>query len=73
MPMKQTMMMWSGNCHVCLVELDRTIKPFVSCSTNIEMVFKKNKIYSDSPLVKRARENILEFLLLSHPLDLSNM
>ena len=57
----------AGNCHVCLVELDKTIKPVVSCSTNIEMVLNKNKIYFDSPLVKKARGNVLEFLLLNHP------
>jgi NADH dehydrogenase (ubiquinone) Fe-S protein 1 len=27
------------------------------------------KIYTNSPLVKKARENVLEFLLLNHPLD----
>ncbi len=57
----------AGNCRVCLVEFEKSIKPIVSCSINIETV--KNKIYFDTPLVKKARENILEFLLLNHPLD----
>lgn len=59
----------SGNCRVCLVEMEKSLKPIVSCSVNIEIIFNKNKIYFDSPLVKKARENVLEFLLLNHPLD----
>jgi NADH dehydrogenase (ubiquinone) Fe-S protein 1 len=60
----------AGNCRVCLVEIVKTAKPIVSCATSFEIAFQtKNKIYYDSPLVKKARENILEFLLLNHPLD----
>jgi NADH dehydrogenase/NADH:ubiquinone oxidoreductase subunit G len=59
----------AGNCRVCLVEIEKAMKPIVACSTNTEIVLTKNKIYYDSPLVKKARENILEFLLLNHPLD----
>ena len=59
----------SGNCRVCLIEIEKSTKPIVSCSTNIETVINKNLIYYDSPLVKKARENIMEFLLLNHPLD----
>jgi NADH dehydrogenase (ubiquinone) Fe-S protein 1 len=60
----------AGNCRVCLVELEKTAKPIVSCATNADLIYQtKNKIYHDSPLVKKARENILEFLLLNHPLD----
>lgn len=59
----------AGNCRVCLVELDKAIKPIVSCSTNVGIVLNKSKIYFDTPLVKKSRENVLEFLLLNHPLD----
>lgn len=59
----------AGNCRICLVEIEKSLKPIVSCSTSIEIVQNKNKIYFDSPIVKKARENILEFLLLNHPLD----
>jgi len=58
----------AGNCRVCLVELKGSIKPIVSCATNINSIYS-NKIYHDSVLIKKARENILEFLLLNHPLD----
>ena len=59
----------AGNCRICLVELEKSVKPVVSCANTLDMVFNKNKIYYDSPLVQKSRENILEFLLLNHPLD----
>lgn len=58
-----------GNCRVCLVELKGSAKPIVSCTSNAKTMLTDNKIYHDSALVKKARENILEFLLLNHPLD----
>jgi NADH dehydrogenase (ubiquinone) Fe-S protein 1 len=59
----------AGNCRVCLVEIKNAIKPVVSCATNAKATLYNNKVYHDSVLVKKARENILEFLLLNHPLD----
>jgi NADH-quinone oxidoreductase subunit G len=59
----------SGNCRICLVELDKAQKPIVSCSTTIDIIKNRTKLYYDSPIVKKSRENILEFLLLNHPLD----
>ena len=59
----------AGNCRVCLVELKNSMKPVVSCATNARAVLQNSNVYHDSVLVKKARENILEFLLLNHPLD----
>jgi NADH dehydrogenase/NADH:ubiquinone oxidoreductase subunit G len=59
----------AGNCRICVVELKNSVKPIVSCATNAKAVLQNNIIYHDSALVKKARENILEFLLLNHPLD----
>lgn len=59
----------AGNCRVCLIEVEKASKPIVSCATSIEIIQNKSKIYYDSPIVKKSRENILEFLLLNHPLD----
>ena len=56
----------AGNCRMCLVEVKNSPKPVVSCSMN---VLNNMEIYTDSPIVKKSRENILEFLLLNHPLD----
>lgn len=60
----------AGNCRVCLVELKNSMKPIVSCATNARAALSSNSnMYHDSALIKKARENILEFLLLNHPLD----
>ena len=59
----------AGNCRVCLVELKNSMKPVVSCATNAKSAINSTLVYHDSVLVKKARENILEFLLLNHPLD----
>lgn len=56
----------SGNCRMCLVELEKSVKPIVACSTEIQ---QNMSIYTNSPLILKARENILELLLLNHPLD----
>lgn len=56
----------SGNCRMCLVELKNSPKPVVSCAMTVT---NKMEIFTESPLVKKARENIMEFLLLNHPLD----
>lgn len=58
-----------GNCRMCLVEIENSVKPVVSCATNAKSTLKAGNIYSNSVLVKKARENIMEFLLLNHPLD----
>jgi len=56
----------AGNCRMCLIELKNSPKPLISCSM---VITNKMELYTDSPLVKKARENVLEFLLLNHPLD----
>lgn len=56
----------AGNCRMCLVEIEKSPKPVASCAMP---VVPNIKIYTDSPLVKKARENVLEILLLNHPLD----
>ena len=60
----------AGNCRMCLIELKQSNKPMISCSVNAKTTLLPNtEIYTNSPLVKKARENVLEFLLLNHPLD----
>ena len=56
----------AGNCRMCLVEVEKAPKPVVGCATPIT---NNVSIYTDSPLVKKARENVLELLLINHPLD----
>lgn len=56
----------AGNCRMCLVEISTSLKPVVACATEIlpGMIISTN-----SPFIKKSRENILEMLLLNHPLD----
>lgn len=56
----------AGNCRMCLVEVAKSIKPVIACGVGI---LDQMSIYTDSHLVKKAREGVLEFLLINHPLD----
>ena len=56
----------AGNCRICLVELEGSEKPVASCLTEAS---ENISIYTDSIFVKKARENVMETLLLNHPLD----
>ncbi len=56
----------AGNCRMCLVEVKGINKPIASCALPIS---QEMCIYTDSKLVKKAREGILEFILINHPLD----
>jgi NADH dehydrogenase (ubiquinone) Fe-S protein 1 len=56
----------AGSCRMCLVKLELDDKLLVSCVTEVE---SDMEIVSNDPLVQKVREEILEFLLLDHPLD----
>ncbi len=57
----------AGNCRMCLVEVNQfPNKPIASCTFPVG---KDMKVYTRTPLVKKAQESVLEFLLLNHPLD----
>ena len=64
----------AGNCRMCLVEVVGMPKPMASCATSVNDL-RPNRdgtppaIRTDSPLVKKAREGVMEFLLVNHPLD----
>ena len=64
----------AGNCRMCLVEVAGSPKPVASCAWNVrdcrpgpngELPSVKTK----TPMVKKAREGVMEFLLINHPLD----
>ena len=59
----------AGNCRVCLVELENSNKPVVSCAVSAKANITNSEVFCNSTLVKKSRESILEFLLLNHPLD----
>jgi NADH dehydrogenase (ubiquinone) Fe-S protein 1 len=56
----------AGNCRMCLVEVEKSPKLVASCAMPVMdgMVVK-----TDTDKVKKAREGVLEFLLMNHPLD----
>ena len=56
----------AGNCRMCLVEIEKSPKPVASCAMPVAPGMR---VFTDTPLVKKAREGVLEFLLLNHPLD----
>ncbi|MBL8687419.1 MAG: (2Fe-2S)-binding protein, partial [Alphaproteobacteria bacterium] len=56
----------AGNCRMCLVQLDKAVKPVASCALEIAPGMK---IFTNTSLVKKAREGVMEFLLANHPLD----
>ncbi|PAV69139.1 hypothetical protein WR25_05790 [Diploscapter pachys] len=56
----------AGNCRMCLVEVEKSIKPVASCAMP---VMKGMKIKTNTDFVKKAREGVMEFLLQNHPLD----
>jgi len=56
----------AGNCRMCLVEQERAPKPIASCAVTAA---EGMVIRTDTPTVKKAREGVLEFLLINHPLD----
>ncbi len=56
----------AGNCRMCLVEVEGAPKPVASCAMPQSAT---TSVFLDTPLVKKARESVMEFLLLNHPLD----
>jgi NADH-quinone oxidoreductase subunit G len=64
----------AGNCRMCLVEWVGAPKPQASCALQVKDIFPNKdgtpaKINTNTPLVKKAREGVMEFLLINHPLD----
>ncbi|MEL0293216.1 MAG: NADH-quinone oxidoreductase subunit NuoG [Alphaproteobacteria bacterium] len=56
----------AGNCRMCLVDMERAPKPIASCAmpAGEGMVIR-----TDTDRVKKARQGVMEFLLINHPLD----
>ena len=64
----------AGNCRMCLVEVKGGPKPVASCAWGVRDCRPGPKgeppeILTRSPMVKKAREGVMEFLLINHPLD----
>jgi NADH-quinone oxidoreductase subunit G len=65
----------AGNCRMCLVEVKPgPPKPAASCAMAVRDLRpgpngEPPEIFTSSPMVKKAREGVMEFLLINHPLD----
>ena len=65
----------AGNCRMCLVEVKGgPPKPAASCAMGVRDLRpgpngEPPEIFTKSPMVKKAREGVMEFLLINHPLD----
>ena len=65
----------AGNCRLCLVEVvGGPPKPAASCAMQVRDLRpgpegQAPQVKTNSPMVKKAREGVMEFLLINHPLD----
>lgn len=65
----------AGNCRMCLVEVvGGPPKPAASCAMQVKDLRpgpegQPPQVKTKSPMVKKAREGVMEFLLINHPLD----
>jgi NADH-quinone oxidoreductase subunit G len=64
----------AGNCRMCLVEVQGSPKPIASCAMLVSDLPPNRDgspkiVNTTTPLVKKAREGVMEFLLINHPLD----
>ena len=56
----------AGNCRMCLVEMEKSLKPIASCAMPAA---DGMKIKTNTSFVEKARKGVMEFLLANHPLD----
>jgi len=56
----------AGNCRMCLVSMERAPKPIASCGMPVG---EGMVIHTNTPEVRQMRKNVMEFLLINHPLD----
>ena len=64
----------AGNCRMCLVELKGSPKPVASCAWGVRDCRpgpngEPPEILTKTPMARKAREGVMEFLLINHPLD----
>jgi NADH-quinone oxidoreductase subunit G len=65
----------AGNCRMCLVEVKGgPPKPAASCAMGVRDLRpgpngEAPEVFTNTPMVKKAREGVMEFLLINHPLD----
>ncbi len=56
----------AGNCRMCLVEVEKLPKLMIACATQVA---EGMVVHTANPKVVNAREAVMQFLLINHPLD----
>ncbi|MEZ5479189.1 MAG: NADH-quinone oxidoreductase subunit NuoG [Thiolinea sp.] len=56
----------AANCRMCLVEVERSAKPLPACATPVA---DGMKVWTRSEKARAAQQDVMEFLLINHPLD----
>jgi|AGTN01.3.fsa_nt_gi NADH-quinone oxidoreductase, chain G len=56
----------AGNCRMCLVEVEKMPKPVASCAMPVG---EGMVVHTNNANVRKARQGVMEFLLVNHPLD----
>ncbi len=56
----------AANCRMCMVDVEKAPKPLPACATP---VMDGMKVYTQSKRAVQAQQNVMEFLLINHPLD----
>src|ERR1700742_1685785 len=64
----------AGNCRMCLIEVAGVPKPQASCAMAVKDLMPNKDgspkgLLTRSPMVRKARGGVMEFLLINHPLD----
>src|SRR6202789_3738654 len=64
----------AGNCRMCLIEVVGIPKPQASCAMGVKDLMPNKDgspkaLSTRSPMGRKAREGVMEFLLINHPLD----
>lgn len=56
----------AANCRMCLVQVEKAPKPMPACAT---AVTNGMKVFTHSDMAVKAQKDVMEFLLINHPLD----
>ena len=56
----------AANCRMCLVQVEKAPKPMPACATPVA---NGMKVFTHSELAVKAQKDVMEFLLINHPLD----
>ena len=56
----------AANCRMCLVQVEKAPKPMPACATPVT---NGMKVFTHSAIAVKAQKDVMEFLLINHPLD----